>query len=51
MTLCGVGLIAGLVGPKRIQPLIRRVGGKSVLAGLALILGTTVYIIYYSLAS
>ena len=46
LTLCGVGFVASLVGPTRIQPLITRVGGKAVLAGLALILGTVVYVIY-----
>jgi hypothetical protein len=51
ITLCGVGFIASVVGPQRIQPLIHRVGGKAARAGLALILGTVVYIIYYCLVS
>jgi hypothetical protein len=51
ITLCGVGLIAAIVGPQRIQPLIRRIGSKAILAALALILGTIVYIIYCSLSA
>ena len=49
--LCGVGLIASVVGPHRIRPLILRVGGKAARAGVALILGTIVYMLYRWLAS
>ena len=49
--LCGVGLIASVVGPHRIRPLILRVGGKAARAGVALILGTIVYMLYCWLAS
>jgi len=51
ITLCGVGFIASIVGPHRIRPLILRVGGKAARAGLALILGTVVYLIYCWLES
>jgi hypothetical protein len=51
ISLCCVGFIASVVGPDRIQPLIHRVGGNAARAGVALILGTTVYIIYYCLVS
>ena len=51
VTLCGVGLVASVVGPQRIQPLIRRVGGKAAISGLALMLGTAVYIVYCCLVS
>ena len=46
ITLCGVGFIASVVGPQRIRPLIVRVGGRAARAGLALILGTIVYMLY-----
>jgi hypothetical protein len=46
ITLCGVGLIASVVGPYRIRPLILRVGGKAARAGVALILGSVVYLLY-----
>ena len=46
ITLCGVGFIASVVGPHRIRPLIVRVGGRAARAGLALILGTIVYMLY-----
>ena len=49
--LCAVGFIASIVGPHRIRPLILRVGGKAARAGLALILGTVVYLIYCWLES
>jgi hypothetical protein len=49
--LCVVGLIASVVGPHRIRPLILRVGGKAVRAGLALMLGTVVYLLYCWLES
>jgi predicted membrane protein len=51
IALCGVGLLASVVGPHRIRPLILRVGGKAARAGVALILGTIVYILYCWLAS
>ena len=47
ITLCGLGLIASVVGPDRIRPLIMRVGGRAARAGLALMLGTVVYMLYY----
>jgi len=43
ITLCGVGLIASVVGPHRIRPLILRVGGRAARAALAMMLGTIVY--------
>jgi hypothetical protein len=49
ITLCGVGFIASVVGPHRIRPLIMRVGGRAARAGLALMLGTVVYMLYYFL--
>jgi hypothetical protein len=49
VTLCGVGLIASVVGPHRVRPLIHRVGGRAARAALALVLGTIVYMIYCSL--
>ena len=49
VTLCAVGLIAAVVGPNRIRPLVLRIGGKAVLSGLALVVGTIVYVIYCSL--
>ena len=51
ITLCGVGLIATVVGPQRIRPLILRIGGKAACAGLALIPGTVVYALYCWLES
>jgi hypothetical protein len=51
ITLCGVGVIASIVGPHRILPLILRVGGKAARACLALILGTIVYLLYCWLES
>jgi hypothetical protein len=51
ISLCGVGLIASVVGPQRIQPLIRRIGGKAASAGVVLMLGTLVWILYYCLVS
>ena len=49
LMLCGVGFVASLVGPHRIQPLIGRVGLKAIMAGLFLIFGTVAYILYYCL--
>lgn len=46
ITLCGVGFIASVIGPHRIRPLIIHVGGRAVRAGLALMLGTIVYLLY-----
>ncbi len=46
ITLCSVGLIASIVGPQRTQPLISKIGGRAIVAGLALMLGTVVYILY-----
>jgi hypothetical protein len=51
ITLCGVGIIATAVGPGRIRPLIVRVGGRAARAGLALILGTLIYMVYCWLES
>src|SRR6266496_6523566 len=51
ITLCGVGFIASVVGPHRIRPLILRVGGRATRAGLALMLGTIVYMLYCWLES
>ena len=51
VTLCGVGFIASVVGPHRIRPLILRVGGRAARAGLALMLGTIVYMLYCWLES
>jgi uncharacterized membrane protein required for colicin V production len=50
-TLCGVGLIASVVGPNRIRPLILRVGGKASIAGLALVFGFVLYVLYCCLES
>lgn len=49
--LCGVGLIASVVGPDRIRPLILRVGGRAARAGVALILGAVAYMLHYLLVS
>jgi hypothetical protein len=46
ITLCGVGFIASVVGPHRIQPMIARLGGKAAKAGLALITGSIIYLLY-----
>jgi len=46
ITLCGVGVVASVVGPDRIRPLILRIGGKATRAGVALILGTVAYMLY-----
>ena len=46
ITLCGVGVIASVMGPHRIRPLILRVGGKAAIGAFALILGTIVYLLY-----
>lgn len=51
ITLCGVGLVASVVGPDRIRPLILRVGGKAARAGVALMLGSIFYMLYCWLAS
>ena len=51
IVLCGVGLIASIAGPHRIRPLILRVGGRAVRAGLVLIVGTVLYIFYGLLTS
>jgi len=51
ITVCGVGLVATVVGPERIRPLILRIGGKAALSGVALILGTVVYALYCWLRS
>jgi hypothetical protein len=49
ITLCIVGLIASVVGPRRIQAIVSRITGKAARAALALALGTIVYMIYCSL--
>jgi hypothetical protein len=51
ITLCGIGFVASLVGPDRMNPMIRRVGGKAAKAALALVLGTVVYMFYCWLES
>jgi hypothetical protein len=40
--LCGVGVIASVVGPNRIRPLILRVGGRAAIAGVTLMLGSII---------
>ena len=49
--LCGVGLVACVVGPHPIRPLILSVGGKAARAGVALMLGTVAYMLYSCLTS
>ena len=51
ISLCGIGLIASVVGLRRIRPLILRVGGKAARAGVALMLGSILYMLYGWLAS
>ena len=51
ISLCGVGLIASVVGPHRVQPFITRIGGKAARAGLALVLGSMLYVLYCWLTS
>jgi hypothetical protein len=51
ITLCGVGFIAAILGPHRIRPLVLRVGGRAAGAGLVLILGTVIYMLYCWLQS
>ena len=51
ITLCLVALVASVVGPDRIRPLIARVGGTAAWAGLVLGTGTIAYILYYSMVS
>lgn len=51
LTLCGVGFIASVDGPHRIRPLILRVGGRAARAGVALMLGTVVYMLDFWLIS
>lgn len=51
ITLCGVGLVASIVGPNRVRPLILRVGGRAVRAGLVLVLGSIASMRYGWLAS
>ena len=46
ISLCGVGLMASLVGPDRVRPLINRIGGKAALSGVVFMSGTMVYIIF-----
>ena len=46
MTVCAVAFIASVVGPQRVQRLVVPVGFKAGLAGLALIVGTVVYMLY-----
>jgi hypothetical protein len=46
-----VGLIASVVGPHRIRPLILRVAGKASIAGLALVFGFVLYVLYCWLKS
>jgi hypothetical protein len=51
LMLCGVGFIASIIGPERMTPLITRVGGKAIVAGLLIILGCIVVLLYYGLTS
>ena len=47
ITLCIVGFIAAIVGPRRIQPLVDRVGGLALKAGFVLMAGGVYYLIHY----
>lgn len=51
LVLCAVGLFASIVGPDRMKPLIMRVGGKAALAGVMLILGFVLVLLYYGFTS
>lgn len=51
ISLCGVCLMASVVGPQRIRLLVLCVGGRAARAGVVLILGTMVYIVYGMLSS
>ena len=46
ISVCGVGMLASVVGPHRIRPLILRVGGRAARAGVSLMLGTVIYLLY-----
>jgi len=47
LMLCGVGFVASIIGPDRMRPLITRVGGKAAFAGIVLILGFFLVLLYY----
>jgi hypothetical protein len=47
LALCGIGFVASVIGPDRMRPLITRVGGKAALAGLVLVLGFALVLLYY----
>jgi hypothetical protein len=51
LVVCGVGFVTGIVGPGRMRPLIVRVGGKAALAGVLLILGFVLVLLYYGFTS
>jgi len=51
LTVCGLGLIASIVGPQRLRLLTLCVGTKAALAGLVLIFGTVFYMLYCWVAS
>lgn len=51
VTVCVVGLIASLVGPQRIRPLITKAGSKAMVAVLALSVSSMVYGLYCWLTS
>lgn len=46
ISLSGIALLACILGPDRVRSLINRVGGKAVVAGLAMMLGTFAYAVY-----
>ena len=47
ITLCIIGFVASIVGPHRLRPLILLHGGRAALAGLALIIGFVLVVLYY----
>ncbi len=49
--LCGVGFVAGIIGPERIRPVVNRVGGKAAFAGVLLIFGSVLIVLYYGFTS
>jgi hypothetical protein len=51
LVLCAVGFVASIVGPDRMRPLIMRVGGKAALAGVLLIMGFVLVLLYYGFTS
>lgn len=51
LALCGVGFVASIIGPDRMRPAIARVGGKAALAGVVLVIGFMLVVLYYGLTS